>query len=313
MIDNKQTLPPKARPTPANTCAVIVTFNPDAGFVERLDHVTSQFPRVFIIDNGSRPAAMDMLRNEASRPNVVLIANPSNRGIAAALNQGIQHAKIEKFHWAVTFDQDTDIYLGFLAGLLEVFEKSSGSDIMIGSNYDESHKSIKITKCLQDDADEFAIEQKTLITSGTLVPLDIFDRIGPFREDYFIDSVDHEFSLRARAYGYRMLISCQPFMQHRIGNTMEKSSSFRLLLSYHHPPIRKYYISRNTVFTAIRYFSREPAWCIRQGWRMLSDLASIILLEDDKSRKLRAFLIGIAHGIIGKLGPIEETWPNGKY
>lgn len=313
MIVSNQTPTLQLRPTQANTCAVIVTFHPDDGLVARLSRVTSQFPLVFIVDNGSDPISLEMLRGESCQSKVILIANPSNRGIAAALNQGIRQARIANYDWAVTFDQDTEIYSGFLTGLLDVYDKSGGGHIVIGSNYDESHKNIQGTKRQQHEPEAIARERKTLITSGTLIPLDIFDRIGPFREDYFIDSVDHEFSLRARAHGYRMLISCQPFMQHRIGNTVERYSNFRLLLSYHHPPRRKYYISRNTVFTAIRYFASEPAWSIRQAWRMLSDLASIILLEDDKSRKLRAFLTGIAHGAKGKMGPIEETWPNGTY
>lgn len=313
MIVSNQTQSPQPRPNEANTCAVIVTFHPDERFVFLLHRVTSQFPAIFIIDNGSSPAALEMLQREDSQPKITLISNPTNRGIAAALNQGTRQARIANFDWAVTFDQDTEIYPGFLTKMLDVFDKSGGGNIIIGSNYDESHKSRKITKHRLDDADLIAKERKTLITSGTLIPLDIFDRIGAFREDYFIDSVDHEFSLRAREHGYRLLMSRQPFMQHSIGNAVDRQRNFRLLLSYHHPPKRKYYISRNTVFTAIHYFSREPAWSIRQGWRMLSDLASIILLEDDKARKLRAFLTGMAHGIKGKMGPIEETWPNGTY
>lgn len=313
MIVSNQNQSPQPRPNEANTCAVIVTFHPDDRFVFLLQRVTSQFSAVFIIDNGSSPAALEMLQREASQQKITLLSNPTNRGIAAALNQGIRQARIANYDWAVTFDQDTEIYPRFLARMLDVFDRSGGGNIIIGSNYDESHKSRKLTKHRLDDADPIAKERKTLITSGTLIPLDIFDRIGLFREDYFIDSVDHEFSLRARAHGYRLLLSCEPLMQHRIGNEVDRQSSFRLLLSYHHPPRRKYYISRNTVFTAIQYFSREPAWSIRQGWRMLSDLASIILLENDKSRKLSAFLTGMVHGIKGKTGPIEETWPNGTY
>lgn len=300
-----------ARPNQTNTCAVIITFHPDEGFVERLTQVASQFPKVFIVDNGSNPISLRMLQNEVCSPKVFLIKNQSNRGIAAALNQGTRLAKSENFDWVVTLDQDTDIYPGFFSGLLDVYNNSGNEKIVVGSNYDEPHKSKAQANLLP--CNSIAIERKTLITSGMLLPLEIFERIGQFREDYFIDSVDHEFSLRARANGYRMLISCKTLMRHSIGNTKKEKQGFKLFLSYHHPPKRKYYISRNTVFTAIRYFSNEPAWSIRQGWRMLSDLASIILLENDKSRKIKAFLTGVLHGFRGKMGPIEEAWPNGDY
>ena len=213
----------------------------------------------------------------------------------------------------MSFDQDTRICAEFFSGLLEVYRNCGGDDVLIGSNYKESNRKKPFIRRKAGDAGAIYNERKTLITSGALVPLRIFDKIGPFRDDYFIDSVDHEFSLRARAHGYRLLISCRPLMEHRIGNFVEHRRNLRLLLSFHHSARRKYYIARNTVFTASRYFLREPAWGVRQGWRLLSDLASIILLEDDKARKIRAFLTGIGHGMRGKLGPIEEAWPNGKY
>ena len=303
---------PTVTPTRDNTCGIIVTFHPDESFSEHFEQVAAQFARVIIVDNGSGPTAVALLQKLANRQNATtVISNLTNWGIAAALNQGIIQAKTFQFAWVVTFDQDTYISSKLLEALLEVYEECGGGDVMIGCNYNESHKKKELLK--YRDSESNFLERKTLITSGTLTPLDIFDRIGFFREDYFIDSVDHEFSLRARAHGYRMLICCRPLMRHSIGNIVKGQRNIRLLMSYHHPAKRKYYISRNTVFTAICYFSREPAWCIRQGWRMLNDLVSIILLEEEKSRKLRAFLTGIAHGIKGKMGPIEETWPNGTY
>ena len=180
---------------------------------------------------------------------------------------------------------------------------------MVGSNYWDVHRGRNFVRCAEKGS--VYRERKTLITSGTLAPLSLFQNIGLFREDYFIDSVDHEFSLRARAHGYRLLISCRPLMQHSIGAGVGHTSQLRQFLSFNHSPARKYFIARNTVATATAYFLQEPAWALRQGWRLVSDLASILLFEREKRKKAKAFLVGVMHGIAGKMGPIEKTWPDG--
>lgn len=296
-----------AAPTLHNTCAVIVTYHPDEGFAGRLEQVKSQFSLVIIVDNGSRPAAM--LGNLDRLPHVHLVANQVNLGIAAALNQGVNLALQEGFEWVVTLDQDTMPAADMLATLLDVYQKSGGGNVMIGSNYREANRRRNFIRCA--DTETGFQERKTLITSGTLASLSLFKTIGLFREDYFIDSVDHEFSLRARAHGCRILISCRPVMEHHIGAHVENASRLRQFMSFNHSPARKYFIARNTIATVKSYFLQEPMWSLRQGLRLLSDFTSVLLFEGDKLKKTTACLVGAAHGIIGKMGPIEKAWPNG--
>ena len=72
----------------ADVCAVVVTYHPDPGFPDRLDRVRPQVGRVVVVDNGSSPPAREMLRNAAG-PDVELILNDANLGVATALNQGV--------------------------------------------------------------------------------------------------------------------------------------------------------------------------------------------------------------------------------
>lgn len=296
-----------AAPTQRNTCAVIVTYHPDKGFPDRLERVLQQFPSAIVVDNGSRAAELPGSRGDL--PNVHLVLNRANLGIAAALNQGVSLAMRQGFQWVVTLDQDTVVAADMLATLLDVYQKSGGGKVIIGSNYRDAHRRRNYVEC----ADSVAgyQERKTLITSGTLVSLSVFETIGFFLEDYFIDSVDHEFCLRARAHGYRILISCQPVMEHSIGASVENPSRLRQLMAFNHSPTRKYFIARNTIATVKSYFLREPMWCVRQGWRLLSDFASILLFEGEKTKKMMAFVVGAIHGMLGKMGPIEKAWPNG--
>lgn len=296
-------------PTLHNTCAVIVTFHPEGDFNERIGKIMSQFPLVIVVDNASQPnSSLDGLYR---MQNVRVIANQENLGIATALNQGVSLAMQEGFEWVVTLDQDTILAQDMLATLIEVYQKSECKNVVIGSNYWDALKGRDFIRCA--DTESAYQERKTLITSGTLVPLSLFKTIGYFREDFFIDSVDHEFCLRARANGCRMLISCRSVMMHSVGVHVEDSSRLRMFMSVNHSPTRKYYIARNTIATVKSYLFREPLWCMRQGGRLLSDFASILLFESEKSKRVVAFTVGLKHGITGKMGSIEKAWSCGSH
>lgn len=300
---------PAIAPTPHNTCAIIVTHFPDEAFPGRLRSIRNQFATVIVVDNGSARACLEMLRTLDESPQIRLAENPVNLGVAAALNRGIDLALESGFEWVVTLDQDTQIADDLFAVLIAVYENHGQGDVMIGGNYWNAHKQRDFIQCIDDKA--VFLERKTLITSGSLIPAALFKTIGMFREDYFIDSVDHEFCLRARRHGWRMLISCKPVMSQCIGTRVENASRLRRSIAFNHSPVRKYFIARNTLATVRSYLTQEPAWCVRQGFRLLADFASILLFEEKKLKKSTAFIVGIIHGFVGRMGPIEKSWPDG--
>lgn len=67
---------------------VIVTYNSEAEIGRCLDSIASYSPEaeVLAVDNGSTDRTLEEIRN---RPRVRVVANPWNRGFAAACNQGI--------------------------------------------------------------------------------------------------------------------------------------------------------------------------------------------------------------------------------
>ncbi len=126
--------------------------------------------------------------------------------------------------------------------------------------------------------------------------------MGGFREDYFIDQVDHEFCLRARAHGHQVVISRKPVMAHSVGESGGVWMPWLGVLP-NHPPVRKYYIARNTVVTVKAYWRREPQWCLRRLARLLLGLGGMAFLEKQGFAKVRAFAGGIADGLHGRMGP----------
>ena len=86
--------------------AVIVTYNPDEQFLDRLSLISSQVERIIIYDNGSSVESLSFL-NKIQVKGVSLIYSKDNVGIAKALNVGIEELIKDNYEWILTFDQDS--------------------------------------------------------------------------------------------------------------------------------------------------------------------------------------------------------------
>lgn len=290
------------KPVAEKVCAVVVTCFPDGDIVQRLARILEQVGSMIVVDNASSEETLLQLRELACLPTVELLQNSENQGIARALNQAAELAARSGAQWILSFDQDTVVRDDLLRCLIDVFTSSGSSAPIIGSNYWNSAKQRRFIRCSQHSAKVY-VERKTVITSGTLLWLGLFQEIGGFREDYFIDSVDHEYCLRARTNGYRVLLSCAELMNHSIG---DDSKSGRRFIAHEHSAIRKYYMTRNTLVTVREYFPKDPLWALCQIARLFAELLSVITLERDKYRKTRYYFRGVWDALAGRMGRIAE-------
>lgn len=292
-----------AVPSVTNTCAVVVTYFPDDNIVSRLDKIRAQIPSIIIVDNASNEYCRSQLRDFSSSCKATLVENYTNEGVGKALNQAAALAIEAGYKWILTFDQDTIVFDNLFATLVSVYRSGKGDFSIIGSNYWSCIKKRPFKKCNQDPHRLF-INRRTIITSGTLLNLSLYKNIGDFREDYFIDSIDHEYCLRIRSLGLPIVMGCNIVMQHSIGYENSKNKP---LIAFQHAAFRKYYMTRNTLVTMKQYWFHEPAWCFLQFARLCTELISIVFLESDKKNKLRAFFWGISDATRNKMGPIDES------
>lgn len=296
-----QTVKPVSK---ADVCAVVVTYHPDPGFPDRLARVRSQVRRVVVVDNGSPPSACEMLRNVAG-PDVELILNDVNLGVATALNQGVGRARDRSFRWALALDQDSVVETFLVEALVEAYLHYPESDkvAVVGSNYfDEKRRKTLVphTSALNP-----CLEQTTVITSGSLISVDAYKRIGSFRDDFFIDHVDDEYCLRARGMGYKVILCRLPVIRHSIGGAVGKRILGRTVWSSNHSAARRYYMSRNFSWLMGKYLFRQPGWLISRLSRHVAFVFLMILLEGDRWEKVRHMAAGITDGIQGRMGGIS--------
>lgn len=295
-------LPPA--PSTETVCGVVVAYFPDDGFEARLQTILPQVGRLVIVDNTPDAVSLSPEMIAAWGERLHCIANHANRGVAAALNQGLEYALQIGCKWLLTLDQDTRCYPDMVATLLQVHEVCEPEAAVIGGNYfDSQNHQLKVAT----GGDIECLEQKTVITSGSLVNAGVAREVGGFREDYFIDQVDHEFCLRVRAHGYRVVISRKPVMEHSVGRPGGARLPLLGILP-NHPPLRKYYIARNTVVTVAEYWLREPDWCLRRSVRLLLGLLLMSTLEKQRLAKARAFAAGFMDGVRRRMGPCRREW-----
>jgi rhamnosyltransferase len=285
-------------------CAIYITYHPDAKFPERMARLAPQVAHILVIDNDSDEQSLNMLRALSIRKCVELIQNKENLGVAAALNQGARRALELGYKWALMLDQDSvpEVHMvETLTGIYRAHPEHHRVRI-IGSNYRSPVTGVKALNC--EAVGSNYIEVPTVITSCSLMCLNAFRQIGPFREDFFIDQVDHEYCLRLRSHGYKVLISCEPIMVHPLGN--ETRHKFWRLhpICTNHSPLRRYYMMRNRVVLYKKYVSEEPKW-VRKGIReSVIEIILILLFEGQKLEKLRAMIRGIVHGLFGRMGKL---------
>lgn len=290
-------------PDKSNVCAVVITYYPDFDFPSRLKIITQQVDRVLIVDNNSSSECIDILDQLSKHPNVHLIKNESNLGVATALNQAVEWAQAQRCDWLLALDQDTIPYTYMVEKLLACLREVDNFDTVaiIGANYIN-----RIFGDIYVNADNCGcscMEVVSVITSGSLLSLSAAQNIGRFRDDYFIDHVDDEYSLRARLKGYKVMLSCEALMEHVICSPIHRKFLWKWLFSPNAPAFRRYYQARNHIALIIEYFWNEPKWILQSIQVRIKECLLILLLEDEKFGKMCQILQGIIDGVLGRMGP----------
>lgn len=194
--------------------AVVVSFNGGQKTLKTIEALLSQVDYIHIVDNGSDSFSLDLLDGiEDSRVSICKLGE--NRGIGVALNIGLLKARELDCSWVLTMDQDSVAAPNMVGCLIKTIMK------------DDEILCLSPNLIVHDD-DKFALKAGSVlyaITSGNMVNIEIYNKIGNYNEDYFIDCVDFDFSLRVRKAGFKIFKDPNAFLYHELG---EKNNLPRL-------------------------------------------------------------------------------------
>lgn len=134
-----------------------------------------------------------------------------------------------------------------------------------------------------------------LIASGLYVPVNVWQTVGPMNAAMFIDHVDLEWSVRARAAGMQTLLVTAATIDHQLGDEVVKLPG-RAQVVHVHSPFRVYYLVRNTCWL-IRGLAPISA-----GWRwgyvlwLLKFVAFNLVFAPKRVTRLGKILRALADG-----------------
>jgi rhamnosyltransferase len=286
-----------------DVCAIIITYRPEHDVLENIAKVRSQVQGAVVVDNGSPEEALAPFR-AAIQLDFALIENGKNLGIAAALNIGVRWAQSHGYDWVAVFDQDSTVTDGFIDAMLQEYHAHPRPERV--AIVTPKHVNRKTGEWR---APAFAKDGTPLvaITSGSLMPLRIFEMCGWFEEDLIIDRVDDEYCLRVRSMGYTIALCRQAVLLHAVGAPrMHKAIGIGSFRASHHSAKRRYYITRNRLIMVKRYWKQHPQWCYAAVVAMFRDTAKVVLAEEDSWQKVVNTFRGILHALTGRMGKVVE-------
>lgn len=300
-----------------NVDAVIVTYFPDREVLsELLVALSTQVDKIHVIDNTpSSDPRLEVILDGLSLSNVALRRLGDNFGIAKALNVGIGLARACGASHVLLSDQDSLPAADMVAGLLRTKQDLVAQGARVGAvapTFTDRNTGITFPfqaevagKLLyghaRPSAGQPVTEALTLITSGTLIPVEVLDDVGMMREDLFIDHVDIEWSHRARSKGWRLYGTCDATMFHRMGDDYLRVWYLGWRRESAYSPLRMYYRIRN--FTAIcksRYI--DTRWKLRNGWYWLGFVYSHVVFGKERTRHCVMVWRGLRDGLLGRMG-----------
>ncbi len=287
--------------------AVIVTYFPPDNFGLNLASVCEQVDRVFVIDNGSTSFSFDQAYESDK---VTVFINEENIGLAAAQNMGVKAALEGGYDWILFLDQDSFLTRGYVSTMLSHFQSLDIIDkkrvFMLGPRiFDEGggffYKHLvkwgslgfKRVSC----AGEIIENVIFIISAGSFIARWAFEKLGFFKEEFFIDYVDNEFCLRGISRGFKIQVVCNAILFHKIGaRRLVKIGSFTVKPTFH-SFMRRYTIYRNRVWVWKLYFRRVFPFVFFDILATFCDLLRIVTVEDNVSRKLRYAIKGLWVGL----------------
>jgi rhamnosyltransferase len=301
----------------SSVCAIVVTYQPDnARLAQVLSALRSTVDAIVVVDNGS--VELDEAQLRSAYPPLIVKRFESNRGIAAAQNEGVALARDTKCGYVLFLDQDSLPQPGMVSSLRDALEQlqATGHQVACLGPRVRLPRSpnlagfsrlgwlgLRPQPCPHDRA---AVECDFLLSSGSLVPLEVIDKVGGMEEQLFIDQVDTEWCLRARSMGYRVFGACGAILEHRLGEEYSRIWFGRWRHLPRHQPFRYYYIFRNSLLL----FRREYA-PLKWIWFQLQWLGALFLRYGIFGRdgELAMMLKGSVHGIRRITGKLDAAAP----
>jgi len=292
---------------------IFVLYEPTGEFLANLARARAICSTVVVVDNS--PDADLALHERLREEGMEVLFNRNEGGLAGAYNRGAEALLARHCDVFFLLDQDTEIEPSFFTKMMESAEALGSDEFLIGPKIHE----VNLKKCMAvfppdkrfplpvrvDARTTGMIPTLCVISSGSAISAAAYRSLGAFREDYFIECVDVEYSLRACSRNVAVCMNAEVTIQQTTG----KIERHGKLFTTNHAAWRRYYGTRNAVHCLRLYRER---WSVH--W-LLTPLVlywslNVLLFDRNKLRKLAAIACGYCDGWLGRLGTFESRHPH---
>ena len=285
---------------------VLVTYKADTDLLRKcINSLKEQVSKIVIIDN--TPSNNNKLKLEKI-DNVEIIYLGDNYGIAYAQNIGIKKAIQCNADFILTSDQDTIYPDKYIKDLLECFtEKSINTKIAsISPIFVDENKQNKLQPMVyfkngllkKDYNLEKCKSVSHVISSGMLIPSDVFKQVGLMDENLFIDWVDTEWCWRAISKGFSVIQTPHVQIDHCLGNLSKNIIGKTITV---HSSFRNYYKIRNAVYLFFYSDSLNVTMKLFALQQIIKMIVVHPLTSDKKILELKIIWNGVIDGIFKKM------------
>lgn len=276
--------------------AVTILYNPDNNICDNIISYLPYADVLIIADNSATKEIPDsLLRNDK----VVYLHDGENRGIAERLNEAAKIAKEKGYEWLLTMDQDSCFEQVQIEKYFSYVDDYAYKEqvAIFGVEFEKKQPEEKV----------IAEEVNYLITSGSLVNLNLFDTIGKFDEKLFIDEVDLEYCFRAITKGYKIIKLPFIFLNHNLGEKGNYRSLKNLKTTQRalHSSLRIYYMVRNFLYVQKKYPNQFLLEDKERKNTLINRIKNNLLYGNTRLLTLRLIKKGFRDFKKGKMGKIK--------
>ena len=289
----------------ARTVLVTVTYNGVEDWDEFLAGVRAQDDpdwELVVVDNDSRDGTVERLRAVEDDPRVHVVLNGSNRGVAAANNQGIRRALAGGASEVVLINNDTALPADLLSTLRAARERTGADAVspLIAFHEDTTHiwygggrwKRRRGVANVHNHwkgplgvVGSAAFETDYAPTTCLMISRALLERVGLMDERYFVYWDDADFLWRARAAGARVVVEPATVLLHKASSStggMQSDFSIR-------------YMHRNQVLFARKFHG--AFWTAYTCVALLVDGVVRVLKGRDRPRQAVLRARAVAEGL----------------
>ena len=273
--------------------AMTTLYNPTKYNIDNIINYIDEVDKIYVIDNTDNKTNKELMPNNKK---IDYISDNTNYGIAKAINIAAEKAINDGYKYLLTMDQDSKMTNDILKQMKEFLKQTKIKKIGLISPYQDIGSDEEIP-------DEECTDVIEMMTSGNIIDLEVYKKVGGFKDWLFIDCVDTEYCMNLHVHGYKVLRLNRVIMKHDLGELKVHKLFNKEYPCYNHSPIRRYYIVRNNLYINEMYNYYYPDYCNHLIRVQKGQVKRIIAFEKNKIKKLKMMLKGyldFKHGIKGK-------------